>query len=152
MITDTSYLRSMIYSDLREVLAIEELSFDNPWTEADFVESLRCRDVRAIVAMMGSANATTTVGGFVVAWQRRGRAEILNLAVRPSARLHGLGRRLVSAVALSRTDAVVRETNLPAQKFFRAVGFRAIKIDRDSFRDLGELGYVFNSIMGEKTR
>ena len=35
----------------------------------------------------------------------------------------------------------MRETNLPAQFFFRVVGFRAIEVLREHFQDSGEDAY-----------
>jgi ribosomal-protein-alanine N-acetyltransferase len=36
----------------------------------------------------------------------------------------------------------VRETNLPAQLFFRAAGFRAVTVLRDFYRDSDEDAYL----------
>lgn len=141
-----SYLRPLTHADLRDVLEIEELSFDNPWDEGDFIRALRRRDVRGVV--MDAVDAGRgMLGGFVL--YRRGMQfhEVLNLAVRPSLRLRGIGRSLIWFAASPRfTVVTVRESNLGAQKFYRSIGFQAVRIDRESFRDLGELGYVFQAV------
>ena len=41
----------------------------------------------------------------------------------------------------TRIGLQVRETNLPAQLFFRALDFRAVEVVRECYEDTGEDGY-----------
>lgn len=41
----------------------------------------------------------------------------------------------------NRIALLVRETNLPAQFFFKATGFRAVEVIREHFADTGEDAY-----------
>jgi ribosomal-protein-alanine N-acetyltransferase len=43
----------------------------------------------------------------------------------------------------------VRETNLPAQLFFRIQGFRAMEVAREHYPDTGEDGYFLQYLLDE---
>jgi ribosomal-protein-alanine N-acetyltransferase len=47
----------------------------------------------------------------------------------------------LSSQRRNRIALYVRETNLPAQLFFRIVGFRAVEVLREHFQDSGEDAY-----------
>jgi ribosomal-protein-alanine N-acetyltransferase len=73
---------------------------------------------------------------------------ILNFAVSPAVRRHGVGRqmvqRLIDKLSQQRRREIVlevRETNVPAQLFFAASGFRAITVLRKHFEDTSEDAY-----------
>lgn len=136
-------LRWMLERDLAEVLAIEQASFAFPWGEADFVQLLCRRNCTGMVAEFGDH-----VVGMYIYMYHRDRIELLNLAVQPEFRHRGVGRQMIETLAgkLSperRNHIVlcVRETNLPGQLFFRAVGFRAAAVLRGHFQDTGEDAY-----------
>ena len=71
------------------------------------------------------------VAGYVVALDAADEGEILNLAVAPSGRRHGLGRTLVEEVLDALADRgvrkvylEVRESNAPARALYAAHGFK----------------------------
>jgi ribosomal-protein-alanine N-acetyltransferase len=54
-------------------------------------------------------------------------------------------QKLISKLSQQRRNRVlleVRETNLPAQLFFRSCGFRAISVLRDFYEDTPEDAYL----------
>jgi ribosomal-protein-alanine N-acetyltransferase len=81
------------------------------------------------------------VAGYVVALDAADEGEILNLAVAPEGRRHGVGRRLVEAV-LSRLSEKgvhhvfleVRESNAPARSLYESHGFREVGRRRGYYR------------------
>ena len=77
------------------------------------------------------------------------RLHVLNFAVAPDCRRSGVGSRMLAKLigklsSQRRTRIVleVRETNLPAQLFFRENGFRAVSVLRNYYEDTPEDAYT----------
>jgi ribosomal-protein-alanine N-acetyltransferase len=109
------------------VHAIEQEVFADPWSTQDF------RDCVTSDALFLVAEVDRKVGGYVVALDAADEGEILNLAVAPGGRRHGLGRALVEAILGELTDRdvrhvylEVRESNAPARTLYAAHGFREV--------------------------
>jgi ribosomal-protein-alanine N-acetyltransferase len=138
------YIRWMIRRDMTDVVRIERESFDCSWTEDDFLRCLRQRNTIGMVCeLMGN------VEGYMIYELHESRLHILNFAVSPLARRIGLGRSMVekligklSSHRRKRITLAVRETNLGAQLFFKATGFRATKVLRGYYEMTGEDGYA----------
>ena len=138
------HVRWMIRRDMPDVLAIEREAFEFPWSEEDFTRSLRQRTCIGMVAEYADS-----VVAFMISELHRTRLHVLNFAVLRSHRRLGIGtqmlRRLIAKLAPERRSRIVlevRETNLPAQLFFRAAGFRAVTVLRDFYRDSDEDAYL----------
>lgn len=143
----TYHIRWMTRMGMPDVLEIEGLSFDDrAWTEEDFLRCLRQRNCIGMVAERGGYGGK--VAGFMIYEIHKSRLHIVNLAVHPQFRLAGVGRamvdKLVSKLSSHRRNRItleVHETNLPAQKFFRAVGFQATGVLRGFYEDDGADAY-----------
>lgn len=141
------YIRWMIRRDMAEVLSIERQAFgDYAWTEEDFIRCLRTRNCIGLVAEDSRQEA---VVGFMIYECHKSRLHLLNFAVAAADRRRGVGRQMIDKLLgkLSkerrvRITAEVRETNLPAQKFFRSGGFRAVTILRSYYEDAPEDAYL----------
>lgn len=138
------HIRWMIRRDMPEILAIERQRFEFPWSEEDFIRCLRQRNCIGMVAENGDQ-----IVGFMIYELHRNRLRILNFAVHPAFRRLGVGRQMASKLASklshqrrTRILLEVRETNLSAQLFFRATGFRAVSVLRDFYEDTTEDGYL----------
>lgn len=138
------HIRWMIRRDMPEVLDIENESFEFPWLEEDFIRCLRQRNCIGMVA-----ENEDRVVGFMIYELHKTRLHVLNFAVNSACRRRGIGNqmiaKLVSKLSLERRTRImleVRETNLPAQLFFRASGFRAVSVLRDYYDDTPEDAYL----------
>jgi ribosomal-protein-alanine N-acetyltransferase len=138
------HIRWMIRRDMAEVMAIEKQSFEFPWTEDDFVRSLRQRNCIGMVA-----ECDERIVGFMIYELHRNRLHLLNFSVRSEFRRRGVGsqmlRKLIAKLTQQRRNRIlleVRETNLTAQLFFRANGFRAISLLRSYYEDTPEDAYL----------
>jgi ribosomal-protein-alanine N-acetyltransferase len=145
------HIRWMIRRDMPEVLAIEHASFEFPWCEEEFLRVLRQRNCIGMVAEYGER-----VVGFMIYELHKNRLHVLDFATHPEFRRQGVGRQMVAKLVgkLSshrRTRIVlsVRETNLPAQLFFRIQGFRAMEVVREYYQDTGEDAYVMQYLLDE---
>lgn len=139
-----THIRWMIRRDMPEVLAIENLSFEFPWSEEDFIRCLRQRNCIGMVS-----EHEERVVGFMIYELHRNRLHVLNFAVHPDVRRRHVGTRmvdkLIGKLSPQRRDRImleVRETNLYAQLFFRDLGFRAISVLRDFYDDTVEDAYL----------
>ena len=138
------HVRWMIRRDMTEVLAIENESFEFPWCEEDFIRCLRQRNCIGMVA-----EHEGRVVGFMIYELHKNRLHVLNLAVGSRHRRTGVGAQMVQKLAgklsnqrRSRILLEVRETNLAAQLFFRASGFRAVSVLREFYEDTPEDAYL----------
>ena len=106
----------------RALAGLHAEAFDSPWSETAFADLLG----QTGVALQGEND------GFILVRTVVDEAEILTLAVRPSARRRGLGARLVRAAAArvaasgaKRMFLEVAEDNAPARALYDAQGFEA---------------------------
>ena len=137
-------LRWMIRRDMPEVLSIEQEAFEFPWSDEDFTRCLRQRNCIGMVAEVGDS-----VVAFRIYELHRTRLQVLNFAVRRSHRRLAIGTqmmgKLFAKLSLERRDRIlleVRERNLPAQLFFRSLGYRAISVLKDFYEDSTEDAYL----------
>ncbi|MEI8317093.1 MAG: ribosomal protein S18-alanine N-acetyltransferase [Planctomycetia bacterium] len=134
----------MIRRDMPEVLSIEQEAFEFPWLDEDFTRCLRQRNCIGMVAEVGDS-----VVAFMIYELHRTRLHVLNFAVRRSHRRLAIGTqmmgKLFAKLSIERRDRIlleVRERNLPAQLFFRSLGYRAISVLKDFYEDSTEDAYL----------
>ena len=138
------HIRWMIRRDMPEVLAIENRSFEFPWSDEDFIRCLRQRNCIGMVAEYDER-----VVGFMIYELHKNRLHVLNFAVRLEFRRRGIGtsmmRKLIGKLSEQRRNRIlleIRETNLDAQLFFRDCNFRAISVLREFYEDNPEDAYL----------
>jgi ribosomal-protein-alanine N-acetyltransferase len=138
------HIRWMIRRDMPEVLEIERKAFEFPWFEEEFIRCLRQRNCIGMVA-----EHAERVVGFMIYELHKTRLHILNFAVAADVRRRGVGRQMIdkligklSSQRRTRISLEVRETNLSAQVFFRASGFRATSVLHDFYDDSTEDAYL----------
>jgi ribosomal-protein-alanine N-acetyltransferase len=147
------HIRWMIRRDMPEVLQTEEQSFDFAWTEEDFLRCLRQRNCIGMVAEHGEK-----VVGFMIYELHKNKLHIMNFAVHPAWRRHGVGAQMVgklisklSSHRRTRITLEVRETNLVAQLFFRTQEFKAVRVLRAFYEDSGEDAFLMEYRFGNET-
>lgn len=138
------HVRWMIRRDMAEVLEIEKTVFEFPWSDEDFIRCLRQRTCIGMVA-----EHDDLVVGFMVYELRPTYTHVLNFAVAKGWQRKGVGRqmiaRLIAGLTATRRSFIrleVRESNLAAQLFFRAQGFRAISVLEKFYDDTPEDAYL----------
>jgi ribosomal-protein-alanine N-acetyltransferase len=154
-IAAASHFRWMIRRDMPAVLDIERRAFcEMAWPEEDFIRCLRQRNCIGMVAELGER-----VVGYELHELHKDRIHLINLAVHPDFCQQGIGRQLVQKLVdklnnsnRRRVVAEVRERNLPAQLFFRAIGFRAVNTLRNFYAAAGidEDAYQFRKLAPRK--
>lgn len=137
-LTDAPFpIRSGVPADAPALVAIERRSFADPWSEGSFRESLRASWSFGLVAQGADG-----IIGYLIAREAAGTGEILNLAVDPPYRRHGIARALLDAglTALRRRHVQevyleVRVSNEPAQALYRAARFLPVGRRRSYYRN-----------------
>lgn len=124
---------SMRRDDLPEVLAIESLSFAEPWTEEMFLHELSSERYTESLVARADEGAGERLVGFLCAWMFSGELHINNLAVHPGYRGRGVASQLLDELlvrAYARGVAVgyleVRESNEAAAALYTSYGFQPI--------------------------
>lgn len=115
----------LIRSEMPGILVIENESFEFPWSEEDFDKCLVQRNNIGMVARLDGELA-----GFMIYELMKDRLSLSNFAVGKEHRRKGVGtamvEKLISKLSPERRkhiDVFLRESNLPAQMFFKKNGF-----------------------------
>jgi len=143
------HVRWMIRRDMPEVLDIEGEAFEFPWSDGDFTRCMRQRNCIGMVAEIADS-----VVAFMMYELHRSRLHVLNFAVRRTHRRLGIGGLMMGKLAAkltpdrrSRIVLEVRERNLPAQLFFRSLGYRAVSVLKDFYQDTTEDAYLMEYVL-----
>ncbi len=122
---DLFFLRAN-QQDLKELVELEQLCFDDPWSADLMSESMESAWALAILCRTPDGQLAGAALGQCVA----GEAELHSLAIRPEFRGHGWGLRLLNAFLdecrHARAEVCyldVREGNQPALALYQKVGF-----------------------------
>lgn len=137
-------VRRMQLGDVREVEAIDRLSFPSPWPAGAFIFELT-ENTRA---QCWVTETEGRVSGALVGWLVLDEYQIGTIAVHPDYRRRGVGRALLRRAleeaqqAGARTAVLeVRVGNQSAQSLYRQFGFRIVG-DRPRFYADGEDAYT----------
>lgn len=133
---DDCRIRPTALADLPALARLEGSAFSDPWTLAMLEEAMAARGaVTLVVELHGE------VIGSVMARRMADEGEILTIAVDPSHRRRGLGRRLLeAALGQMGADGVrtvwleVRTSNVAARMMYLASGFVAAGVRRGYYR------------------
>jgi len=120
--------------DLDGVTAVDDVSFERPWTRAMYEADLENPSVTRIYVIR---TAEFPVAGYCAAWLLVPELHINNVAIRPECRRQGLAtflleRVLDAAIAEGATRATleVRRSNHAARALYEGLGFRVRGVRR----------------------
>jgi len=119
-------------SDLPAMLAIENLSFSNPWSKSQFEESLSNFLV---------AKKDAKIVGFIGVQKLIDEAHILHMATHPEHQRQGIARQMMKkalSVRAKKFILEVRKGNLAAQNLYKSMGFKVISIRNKYYSDNDE--------------
>lgn len=124
-------LRMMRLTDLPAVLAIERVSFPDPWSESVFREELQQNSL-AHYLVLEIENQLIGYCGF---WLVANEVQITKIAVAASHRGHGWGQKLMEHVmtvskslGAKKATLEVRVSNRTAQHLYEKLGFASAGI------------------------
>ena len=135
----TPEIRSLHYSDLPAVAAIERRAFPTPWSIAMFVlEMSKATGVCLAATLDGTLVGYTVCSRYDSVWH------VMNVAVEPSLRRHGIASALLAELYTRAGDPgaqftlEVRRSNDAAIKLYERDGFRIAGLRRRYYQDNGE--------------
>lgn len=133
----------MVRRDMAEVLQIERAVFAYPWSEEDFIRSLRVRNSIGMVAKCGDE-----VVGFMIYELHSHALNIMNIAVHPEYQRRSVGTHMINKLkgklSPNRRHTLccdIRESNLDGQLWLREMGFRATGIVHEPWAETDEDAY-----------
>lgn len=131
------HARYMNRADLKQILAIEEDSFDYPWDQDDFLVAIQDSNISCHVLELNEK----IIAYYTYSLQKT-KIEITNIAVDRPYRRKGVARQIVENITdrldlfdLKYVSITVAEHNLQAQLFFKKCGFKYIKTLKDYYED-----------------
>jgi [ribosomal protein S18]-alanine N-acetyltransferase len=131
-------IRQMTDADIPEVFAIEQGSYQFPWSEGIFRDCLRVGYVCRSVVCQGQ------VIGYGIMSFGAGEMHILNLCVHEAMRGRGVGRVLLqylldrgSAAGMHEAYLEVRPSNTAAIRLYLALGFEQVGMRRGYYQAAG---------------
>jgi len=127
---------------LNDLLAIEQASFPNPWSETSFLDEFEKSPPSLYVAR---ENKNKILVGYICFWLVADEIHLLNLAVRPEYRHKGVGRRLMQFLlkqaGINKVQSIfleVRPSNTLAQNLYHSLGFKIAYRRKGYYRQEGE--------------
>jgi ribosomal-protein-alanine N-acetyltransferase len=109
-----------------------------------------------MVAEQATHEAYGQIVGFNIYELHKNRLHILRFATLPAYQRRGVGaamvRKLVGKLTPNRCRIMleIRESNVDAQLFFKAMGFRAVSLLRDFYDDTPEDAYLMQFKLEQK--
>ncbi len=139
-------IREMEFTDLEEVIAIENSLFSVPWSENGFFSFMLRDDTMFLVAEEEGA-----IVGYCGVVMVINEGDITNVAVSSNRQGRGIGRQLVQALiqktqerGVTQLHLEVRESNQRAISLYQSLGFEQVGIRPDYYEEPVEDGILMN--------
>ena len=135
---DRVQVRKLAYSDLPAVIAVERRSFPTPWSLAMFVLELSKPSGVCLAATAGD-----DLLGYVICSRYDQVWHLMNIAVAPERRRHGVAARLLVRLLEEAKGELpftleVRVSNRAAIAMYERFGFRSAGVRPRYYHDNGE--------------
>lgn len=139
----------MSFTDLEEVMEIENLSFPRPWHKSQFKKELTNPISFSFVGKI-LHNGNLKLISYIVFWLISDEVHILNIAVHPEYLRRGIATELMffsmsNMREMEATDVFleVRSSNVAANRLYKSLGFKDIGI-RKGYYENGEDAIVMH--------
>ena len=130
-------ITKMTQDHVSQIAEIEKICFNDPWSENSISSELNNRLAYWLVTL-----DEDVVAGYVGSQTVLGETDMMNIAVHPNYRKRGIATDLIQALIAALTAQgshslmlEVRSTNEPAKNLYRKLGFEAVGIRRNYYRN-----------------
>lgn len=144
----------MEVEDLPSVLAIERVSFPNPWHETTFRGEIQHRPISFPLVIVHSI--LNKVIGYIIYWQIGDEVQINNIAVHPDFRKMGIGehvlRQVIEQVRFRGATFIaleVRPSNAGALHLYKKLGFKMLGVRKGYYSNPPEDAFILGLHLGD---
>ena len=130
-------ITKMTQDHVSQIAEIEKICFNDPWSENSISSELNNRLSCWLVAL-----EEDMVAGYVGSQTVLGETDMMNIAVHHNYRNRGVAMDLIQALIAALTEQgshslmlEVRSSNEPAKNLYRKLGFEAVGIRRNYYRN-----------------
>ena len=120
---------------LDDVLAIEQVAYEHPWTRGNFLDSMQHGYHMQLLTAQPPGQQRSTVLGYFVAMKGVDEAHLLNITVAAAFERQGWAQLMLEALAIwSRGQGLrwlwleVRQSNVRAQRVYQRFGFARVSV------------------------
>ena len=138
-------IRPMCREDIPEVAELDEMCFSVPWSAASLEGELDNELADWLVADLDG-----TIAGYVGAQTVLDEADLMNLAVHPELRRHGVAKALLTSLMHRLYDRGARSLtldarvgNVPAVALYRSLGFEVAGRRKNYYEKPKEDAFIF---------
>lgn len=131
---------------LSDIIKIEKLSFNHPWSEMHFKKDIKKKDISINWVMLEDGKTI----GYIFGWLVENEYHLNNIAVHPNHRKKGIAAKLllklINSVKIKNAKKLfleVRADNFPAKNLYKSFGFTALGI-RKNYYDKGNDAILYN--------
>lgn len=131
-------ITKMTENDLDEVMEIEEVSFNAPWSKRMFLSELKGNPFSHLY--VARILERDEIAGYVCFWLVFEELHLMNLSVHPRWRREGIGEELLRWALANGSEAgakaatlEVRSSNDAAKGLYKKVGFKTRSIRRNYY-------------------
>lgn len=153
---DNCFISPLTYSYIPDMILIEEKSFGIPWDRNDFLESIKNNMAYGIflktnIDKNDPNKIINILAGYILYFCAKDEVLVVNIAIHPIFRRHGLGTKLMESKIISRfmrsdpwgqklklTTVVFNSDNLLAALFFKSIGYKWVETREHDYHDIFE--------------
>ena len=141
--------------ELERLLELEHAAFDRPWPAGAFEQEFDLPQAAVFLLFVGGPGAPERdLVGYADFWVVEDEVSLLNIAVHPTRRREGLGRRLLALVEEVGAERggeqvflEVRASNEPALHLYRESGYVQVGIRKGYYSDTLEDAIVMRRVL-----
>ena len=143
-------ITTMTQAHVPQIAELEKLCFNDPWSQNSIASELGNRLSYWLVALDND-----TVVGYVGSQTVLGETDMMNIAVHPDYRNHGIACALIDALIEKLTQQgshslmlEVRVSNTPAKNLYGKLGFVSVGIRKNYYRNPKEDALILRKEWG----